>query len=68
LRKLIDPMTARGWAYRGGECLEAFPPVDRVGGRIVGYQSVAAFRRVFTHSIGMTPGEWCRQFRPKTGA
>lgn len=30
----------------------------------VGYQSVAAFRRVFTQCIGMTPGTWRRQFRP----
>jgi len=29
----------------------------------VGYQSVAAFRRVFTQSIGVTPGAWRRQFR-----
>jgi AraC family transcriptional activator of mtrCDE len=28
---------------------------------IVGYQSVAAFRRVFTTTMGMTPGEWRRQ-------
>jgi AraC family transcriptional activator of mtrCDE len=27
----------------------------------VGYQSVAAFRRVFTDKIGMTPGQWRRQ-------
>ncbi|MBX4145213.1 AraC family transcriptional regulator, partial [Ralstonia pickettii] len=27
----------------------------------VGYQSVAAFRRVFTRWAGMTPGEWRRQ-------
>ena len=26
----------------------------------VGYQSVAAFRRVFTERIGMTPGQWRR--------
>jgi AraC family transcriptional activator of mtrCDE len=24
----------------------------------VGYQSVSAFRRVFTERMGMTPGEW----------
>jgi AraC family transcriptional activator of mtrCDE len=29
----------------------------------VGYQSVAAFRRVFTQAIGMTPGAWRRQTR-----
>lgn len=29
----------------------------------VGYQSVAAFRRVFTQAIGMAPGAWRRQFR-----
>nr|WP_063572112.1 AraC family transcriptional regulator [Luteibacter rhizovicinus] len=28
----------------------------------VGYQSVSAFRRVFTERIGMTPGAWRRQF------
>jgi AraC family transcriptional regulator, activator of mtrCDE len=27
----------------------------------VGYQSVSAFRRVFTDRIGMTPGQWRRQ-------
>ncbi|MBY5385331.1 AraC family transcriptional regulator [Rhizobium leguminosarum] len=27
----------------------------------VGYQSVSAFRRVFTERMGMTPGEWRRQ-------
>jgi AraC family transcriptional activator of mtrCDE len=27
----------------------------------VGYQSVAAFRRVFTDKMGMTPGQWRRQ-------
>jgi len=26
----------------------------------VGYQSVSAFRRVFTDKMGMTPGEWRR--------
>jgi AraC family transcriptional activator of mtrCDE len=30
---------------------------------LVGYQSVAAFRRVFTDRIGMTPGDWRRQAR-----
>lgn len=29
----------------------------------VGYQSVAAFRRVFTDKMGMTPGQWRRQAR-----
>lgn len=29
----------------------------------VGYQSVSAFRRVFTERMGMTPGEWRRQAR-----
>lgn len=29
----------------------------------VGYQSVAAFRRVFSERIGMTPGEWRRLAR-----
>ncbi|KLD73519.1 AraC family transcriptional regulator [Xanthomonas hyacinthi DSM 19077] len=28
----------------------------------VGYQSVSAFRRVFTERIGMTPGAWRRRF------
>lgn len=32
----------------------------------VGYQSVAAFRRVFTDKMGMTPGQWRRQ--PGDGA
>jgi AraC family transcriptional activator of mtrCDE len=34
----------------------------------VGYQSVSAFRRIFRQSIGMTPGEWRRQFRPSIAA
>jgi AraC family transcriptional activator of mtrCDE len=29
----------------------------------VGYRSVAAFRRVFTHRMGITPGQWRRQAR-----
>jgi AraC family transcriptional activator of mtrCDE len=29
----------------------------------VGYQSVAAFRRVFTDKMGMTPGQWRRLAR-----
>ncbi|WP_019832365.1 AraC family transcriptional regulator [Sphingomonas sp. PR090111-T3T-6A] len=29
----------------------------------VGYQSVSAFRRVFTERMGMTPGEWRRMAR-----
>jgi len=29
----------------------------------VGYQSVSAFRRVFTNKIGMTPGQWRRLAR-----
>ena len=29
----------------------------------VGYQSVAAFRRVFTDKVGMTPGQWRRLAR-----
>ena len=28
---------------------------------LVGYQSVAAFRRMFTSTMGMTPGQWRRQ-------
>jgi len=28
---------------------------------LVGYQSVAAFRRVFTTTMGMTPGQWRRE-------
>jgi AraC family transcriptional activator of mtrCDE len=28
---------------------------------LVGYQSVAAFRRAFTTTVGMTPGQWRRQ-------
>ncbi|HJV79371.1 AraC family transcriptional regulator [Noviherbaspirillum sp.] len=30
---------------------------------LVGYQSVAAFRRVFTDKMGMTPGQWRRSAR-----
>jgi len=30
---------------------------------LVGYQSVAAFRRVFTTTMGMTPGQWRREAR-----
>jgi AraC family transcriptional activator of mtrCDE len=30
---------------------------------LVGYQSISAFRRVFTERIGMTPGDWRRQAR-----
>jgi AraC family transcriptional activator of mtrCDE len=30
---------------------------------LVGYQSVAAFRRVFTDRMGMTPGDWRRRAR-----
>jgi AraC family transcriptional activator of mtrCDE len=30
---------------------------------LVGYQSVAAFRRVFSDKMGMTPGQWRRQPR-----
>ncbi|MCY1450707.1 RCS-specific HTH-type transcriptional activator RclR [compost metagenome] len=29
----------------------------------VGYQSVSAFRRVFTDRMGMTPGQWRRLAR-----
>ncbi|MCY1554478.1 RCS-specific HTH-type transcriptional activator RclR [compost metagenome] len=29
----------------------------------VGYQSVSAFRRVFTDTMGMTPGQWRRLAR-----
>jgi AraC family transcriptional activator of mtrCDE len=29
----------------------------------VGYQSVSAFRRVFTDRMGMTPGQWRSQAR-----
>lgn len=31
---------------------------------LVGYQSISAFRRVFTEKIGMTPGQWRRQKSP----
>ncbi|MGA7781664.1 MAG: AraC family transcriptional regulator [Paraburkholderia sp.] len=34
---------------------------------LVGYQSVSAFRRVFTERMGMTPGDW-RQHALKGGA
>ena len=30
---------------------------------IVGYQSLAAFRRAFTQRMGMTPGDWRRSMR-----
>jgi AraC family transcriptional activator of mtrCDE len=30
---------------------------------LVGYQSISAFRRVFTDRMGMTPGDWRRQAR-----
>jgi AraC family transcriptional regulator, activator of mtrCDE len=30
---------------------------------IVGYQSIAAFRRAFTQRVGMTPGDWRRSAR-----
>jgi AraC family transcriptional regulator, activator of mtrCDE len=30
---------------------------------IVGYQSLAAFRRAFTQRMGMTPGDWRRSAR-----
>jgi AraC family transcriptional activator of mtrCDE len=30
---------------------------------LVGYQSVAAFRRVFAEKMGMTPGQWRRLAR-----
>lgn len=30
---------------------------------LVGYQSVSAFRRVFTDKLGVTPGQWRRQAR-----
>jgi AraC family transcriptional activator of mtrCDE len=33
---------------------------------LVGYQSVAAFRRVFTDKMGMTPGQWRRQAREES--
>jgi len=33
---------------------------------IAGYQSVSAFRRVFTERMGMTPGEWRRQAQHRT--
>jgi len=33
---------------------------------VVGYQSVSAFRRVFTDKMGMTPGEWRRLARAGT--
>jgi AraC family transcriptional activator of mtrCDE len=35
---------------------------------LVGYQSVAAFRRVFTDKMGMTPGQWRRQARAESTA
>jgi AraC family transcriptional regulator, activator of mtrCDE len=31
---------------------------------VVGYQSLAAFRRAFTQRMGMTPGEWRRAAQP----
>jgi AraC family transcriptional regulator, activator of mtrCDE len=34
---------------------------------LVGYQSVSAFRRVFSERMGMTPGDW-RQHALKDGA
>jgi AraC family transcriptional activator of mtrCDE len=30
---------------------------------VVGYQSLAAFRRAFTQRMGMTPGDWRRSAR-----
>jgi AraC family transcriptional activator of mtrCDE len=30
---------------------------------LVGYQSISAFRRVFTERMGMTPGDWRRHAR-----
>ncbi|WP_081868209.1 helix-turn-helix domain-containing protein [Caballeronia glathei] len=31
---------------------------------LVGYQSIAAFRRAFTPRMGVTPGAWRRSARP----
>jgi AraC family transcriptional activator of mtrCDE len=33
---------------------------------LVGYQSIAAFRRAFTQRMGVTPGEWRRATRQTT--
>jgi len=59
-RSAIDLLTDIRMSLAANELRKPGIGTEAVADR-VGYQSVAAFRRVFTSTMGMTPGEWRRR-------
>jgi AraC family transcriptional activator of mtrCDE len=64
-RSAIDLLTDIRMGLAANELKKPSMTTEAVA-EAVGYQSVSAFRRVFTQSMGMTPGEWRRSSRSAT--
>jgi AraC family transcriptional activator of mtrCDE len=59
-RSALDLLTDLRMSLAANELKKPATSTEAVA-ETVGYQSVSAFRRVFTERMGMTPGEWRRQ-------
>jgi AraC family transcriptional activator of mtrCDE len=59
-RSAIDMLTDIRMSLAANELKKPAMTTGTVA-ELVGYQSVAAFRRVFTDRMGMTPGQWRRR-------
>lgn len=59
-RSALDLLTDLRMSLAANELKKPAVSTEAVA-ETVGYQSVSAFRRVFTERMGMTPGEWRRQ-------
>lgn len=62
-RSATDLLTDIRMSLAAGELRKPGASTEAIASE-VGYQSVAAFRRVFSQWMGMTPGEWRRQPPP----
>jgi AraC family transcriptional regulator, activator of mtrCDE len=58
-RSALDPLTDLRMSLAANELKKPAISTEAVAEK-VGYQSVAAFRRVFAERMGMTPGKWRR--------
>jgi AraC family transcriptional activator of mtrCDE len=64
-RSAVDMLTDIRMSLAANELKKPAMTTEAVAD-LVGYQSVAAFRRVFTDKMGMTPGQWRRQAREES--
>jgi AraC family transcriptional activator of mtrCDE len=66
-RSAIDMLTDIRMSLAANELKKPAMTTETVA-ELVGYQSVAAFRRVFTDRMGMPPGQWRRMARSSIAA